>query len=288
MLDKIIKMIETLLDKVKRRGYKNDVDYEYLKLGKRILEEGVYREGRNGGTYSLFGAQMRFDLSKGLPLLTTKKIIIKSGIHELIWFIKGDTSAKYLKDNNVKIWDLWIDENGDLPYTYPKQWRKFDNTHGNPVDQLAKAINLIKNDPYSRRIIVSSWNPSEVDMAALPWCHAMFQFYVSNNKLSCHLLQRSSDFLLGAPINHMSYALLTHIIAHICNLEVGELIWSVGDLHIYENQIEAFKPQFGRPSHKLPTVKINPELKNIDDIKFEDIEIIGYKSEPFIKIPVSK
>lgn len=288
MLDFIIEKIEFLLEKIKRRGYKNDVDYQYIKLAKKILKEGVYREGRNGGTYSIFGAQMRFDLSKGLPILTTKKIVTKATIHELIWFIKGDTSAKYLKDNNVKIWDLWIDENGNLPYTYPQQWRKFNNTHGEPVDQLANAINLIKTEPNSRRIIVSSWSPSEVNKAALPWCHALFQFYVKEGKLSCQLYQRSGDLPIGNPINWASYAILTHVIAHICGLDVGEFIWSVGDVHIYENQVAALKTQFNRKSHKLPHIKINPNLKNIDDLKFEDIEIIGYKSEPFIKIPVSK
>lgn len=288
MLDKVISIIESLIEKIKRLGFKNEVDYQYINICKKILKEGVYRQGRNGGTYSIFGVQVRFDLSKGLPLLTTKKIITRSAIHELIWFLKGDTSAKYLKDNKVGIWDLWIDENGNLPYTYPKQWRKFDNTHGEPVDQIANAIKLIKNEPSSRRIVVSSWSPSEVDKAALPWCHAMFQFYVKDNKLSCQLYQRSCDFSLGVCVNWISYAILTHVVAHVCNLEVGDFIWTGGDIHIYENQIEALKTQFKRKSHPLATIKINPELKNIDDLRFEDIEILNYISESFIKIPVSK
>lgn len=284
MIDKLIK----LLEKINRLSYKNDVDYEYIKLCKKILKEGVYRKGRNGGTYSIFGAQVRFDLSKGLPILTTKKVLTRSVIHELIWLLKGETSAKYLKDNKVGIWDLWIDENGDLPYTYPRQWRHFPNPHGEPIDQIAKAINDIKNNPSSRRIIVSAWNPAEIERAALPACHALFQFYVADGKLSCQLYQRSADFLVGAPFNWFSYSILTHIIAQLCGLEVGEFIWTGGDIHIYENQIESFKVQLTRKSHKLPTIKINPGLKNIDDLKFEDIEIIGYKSEAFIKIPVSE
>lgn len=284
----MIQWIIKHLEKLDRLKYKNDVDYQYLKLCKKILDEGVYREGRNGGTYSIFGAQMRFDLSKGLPMLTTKKIVVRSVIHELIWLLKGDTSAKYLKDNKVGIWDLWIDEKGDLPYTYPRQWRSFPNPHGAPIDQIAKAINDIKNNPSSRRIVVSAWNPAEIEIAALPPCHAFFQFYVANGKLSCQLMQRSCDKALGGPFNYFSYALLTCIIAHICGLKPGELVWTGGDIHIYANQVEALKTQFGRKSHPLPTLKINPELKNIDDLKFEDIEIVGYVSEPFIKIPVSE
>ena len=284
MLSKLIKFLENL----EKSNYKNDTDYQYLKLGKKILDEGAFRQGRNGGTYSIFGAQMRFDLSQGLPILTTKKIVTRSVIHELIWLLKGETSAKYLVDNKVGIWDLWIDEKGDLPYTYPRQWRHFPNPHGEPIDQIAKAINDLKNNPSSRRIIVSAWNPAEIEMAALPACHSLFQFYVTEGKLSCQLYQRSCDFLLGVPFNLVSYALLVHIMAQICNLQVGEFVWTGGDVHIYENQVQAGMAQFSRPSHKLPTVKINPNLKNIDDLKFEDVEIIGYKSEPFIKIPVSE
>lgn len=282
------KILSDLLWKMKKYRYKNDVDYQYLTLCRKILRDGIRREGRNGATYSIFGYQTRFDLSKGLPLLTTKKVLTRSVIHELIWLLKGQTSAEYLKSNKVGIWDLWIDENGDLPYTYPRQWRSFPNPHGQPIDQIAKAINDIKNNPSSRRIIVSAWNPAEIDMAALPACHALFQFYVSDGKLSCQLYQRSGDAPLGICFNWISYAILTHIIAHICGLGVGDFIWTGGDVHIYENQIESLMTQFSRKSHKLPTIKINPDLKNIDDFKFEDIEIVGYKSESFIKIPVSQ
>lgn len=284
----LIKILDTISYKLKTYKFKNDVDYQYISLCKKILKEGVYRQGRNGGTYSIFGAQARFDLGKGLPLLTTKKILTRSVIHELIWFIKGDTSAKYLKDNKVGIWDLWINENGDLPFTYPHQWRKFSNTHGEPFDQLADVINLLKKDPYSRRIIISAWNPTEISMAALPWCHSFYQFYVANGKLSCSFFCRSQDISLGTPFNWVSAALLTHVLAQICGLEVGELIWNGGDVHIYENQVEALKTQFNRPSHALAKVNINPDLKNIDDLKFEDIEIVDYQSEAFIKIPVSQ
>lgn len=286
--EKMKRLISDLFWKLKKYTYKNDVDYQYLTLCRKILQEGVKREGRNGATYSIFGYQARFDLSKGLPLLTTKKVLTRSVIHELIWLLKGETSSKYLKENKVGIWDLWINEDGDLPFTYPRQWRHFPNPHGQAVDQIAKAINDIKNNPSSRRIIVSAWNPAEIDLAALPACHALFQFYVSEGKLSCQLYQRSGDAPLGICFNWISYAILTHIVAHICGLEVGDFIWTGGDVHIYENQIQALKTQFDRKSHGLAKIKINPELKNIDDLKFEDIEILDYKSEAFIKIPVSQ
>jgi thymidylate synthase len=284
----MIQKLINFLNKLDKRKYKNNADCEYITLCKKILDKGVFRKGRNGNTYSIFGVQVKFNLADGLPLLTTKKVLTRSIIHELIWLLKGDTSAKYLKDNKVGIWDLWIKEDGDLPYTYPRQWRKFPNTHGEPIDQIANAINDIKNNPSSRRIIVCAWNPSETELAALPPCHSLFQFFVSDNKLSCQLYQRSGDLALGVPFNWASYAILTHVVAQVCNLEVGEFIWTGGDIHIYENQIESLKTQFNRKSHKLPKVKINPNLKNIDDLKFEDIEIIGYESEPFIKIPVTE
>lgn len=277
-----------IINSVDRMEYKNDVDYEYIKLCKKILNEGVRREGRNGATYSIFGAKVRFDLNKGLPILTTKKIVTRSVIHELIWFLKGDTSAKYLVDNNVHIWDLWIDKDGNLPFTYPKQWRAFSNANGPAIDQVAEVIETLKKDPYSRRNIISAWNPSELKQAALPWCHTLYQFYVADGKLSCQFFCRSQDISLGTPFNWVSAATLVFILCHLTGLKPGELIWVGGDVHIYENQIESLKTQFGRSSHSLPSVKINPDLKNIDDIKFEDIEIVGYKSENFIKIPVSK
>lgn len=287
-MKKLVSLIERGISAYKRRGYRNEVDYQYLTLCQKILKEGVIREGRNGNTYSLFGCQIRFDLSKGLPLLTTKKIITRSGIHELIWFLKGDTSGQYLIDNKVHIWDLWMKEDKSLPFTYPKQWRNFTNSYGKPIDQIARVIDQIKNNPHSRRLLVSAINPTEEDKVALYWCHCLFQFYVENGKLSCQLYQRSCDLVLGVPVNWLSYALLTHIIAHLCGLEVGEFIWTGGDVHIYENQIEGLQKQFGRRSYHLPSVWINPNLKSIDDIKFEDIEIKNYVSEAFIKIPVSK
>jgi thymidylate synthase len=286
MLESIISKIQNVLEKVKRIGYANDVDYQYIQLCKRILKDGIFREGRNGNTYSIFGTQLRFDLSKGLPLLTTKKVHTKSVIHELIWFLKGDTSAKYLVNNNVHIWDEWIDKDGNLPHTYPEQWRRFANADGEPTDQIADVIKLLKSSPASRRIIISAWNPTQVEKAALPWCHTLYQFYVNNGKLSCQFLCRSQDVSLGTPFNFCSSAILVHLLAHVCGL--GVLIWVGGDVHIYENQVEALKTQFNRKSHPLATIKINPELKDINDVKFEDIEIVGYKSEATIKIPVSK
>lgn len=288
MLENMLTKVQNILEKIKRFGYANNVDYQYIQLCKKILNEGVYRQGRNGGTYSIFGTQLRFDLSKGLPLLTTKKIVTRSVIHELIWFLKGDTSATYLVDNNVHIWDEWIDKDGNLPHTYPEQWRKFANADGEPTDQVAKVIEALKKDPASRRIIISAWNPTQTEKAALPWCHTLYQFYVNNGKLSCQFYCRSQDIALGSPFNYASAAILTHVLAQICGLGVGELIWIGGDVHIYENQVEALKTQFNKKSHPLAHVKINPNLKDINELKFEDIEIIGYKSESFIKIPVSK
>lgn len=281
-----------MIKKIERQDYANDVDYQYLALAKRILEEGVYRQGRNGGTYSLFGASMRFDLSQGVPLLTTKKIVTRSVIHELIWMLKGDTSAKYLKDNNVGIWDLWINEQGDLPYTYPMMWRKFPNPEGEPVDQIGTIIKQLKTDPYSRRIILSAWNPPFIEKSALPPCHNLCQFYVQEKEgkkvLSCLLYMRSNDFALGNPFNLFQYSLLTYLLAQVCGMQPGELIWNGGDVHIYENQVEAFKTQFDRKSHPLAKIKINPDLKNIDDVKFEDVEIIDYVHEAFLKMPVTQ
>lgn len=290
MKNYITAIINSIKEEKFKSAFKNNADLEYIKLCKRILNEGSFKEGRNGNTYSIFGAQVKFDLSEGIPLLTTKKVNIDPLIHELIWFLQGKSSAKYLVDNNVKIWDLWINEEGDLPFTYPKQWRSFPNSHNpeQPIDQIAEVLASLKNDPNSRRIIVSAWNPADVKKAALPWCHALFQFYVENGKLSCQLYQRSGDLPLGVPFNWASYAILTHIFAHLAGLEVGNFIWSGGDVHIYENQVESLKKQFNRPSHRLAKVKINPELKSIDSIKFEDITISDYVHEPFLKIPVSK
>lgn len=287
-MDKIVSKVEGWIEKYKRRNYVNDVDYQYLQLGKKIIKEGVYREGRNGGTYSIFGAQMRFDLSKGYPLLTTKKIFTRSIIHELIWMLKGDISAQYLKDNKVGIWDLWIDENGNLPNTYPMLWRNYPNPKGGTTDQIAKVLKQLKEDPNSRRIVISAWHCSLIEESALPPCHNFAQFYVNDGKLSCSFLMRSNDAPLGLPFNLGQYALLTHIFAHLTGLKVGELIYTGGDVHIYANQIEDFKEQFSRKSHPLPQIRINPELKDINDIKFEDIEILNYVSEGVLKMEVSK
>ena len=283
----MINSLERLFLKFKKRHYQNDTDYQYIELVKKILREGTFRPGRNGNTYSIFGHQMRFDLEQGLPILTTKKVITRAVIHELIWLLRGDTSAKYLIDNNVKIWDLWI-KDGDLPYTYPRQWRHFPNPHGEPIDQIARAIHDLKNNPASRRIIVSAWNPAEIDIAALPACHSMFQFYVVDGRLSCQLYQRSCDAPIGLSFNLVSYALLVHVFAQICGLKPGEFIWTGGDVHIYENQIPAIKEQLKRRSHKLPRVEINPKLTDIDKLTFDDITIVDYVSEPFLKIPVSE
>jgi thymidylate synthase len=271
---------------------------QYHKLLSHILEKGVQKGDRTGtGTLSTFGYQMRFDLSDGFPLLTTKKLHLKSIIHELLWFIKGETNTKYLKENNVKIWDAWSDKNGDLGPVYGHQWR---NWNSDGVDQISILIDQIKNNPNSRRMIVSAWNPSVLPdtsesfsknvangKAALPPCHAFFQFYVSEGKLSCQLYQRSADTFLGVPFNIASYALFTMMIAQVTNLEVGDFIHTFGDVHLYNNHLEQAKEQLSRDFRSLPTMKINPEITNIDDFKYEDFELINYDPHPHIKAAVS-
>jgi thymidylate synthase len=271
---------------------------QYHKLLNHILEKGVQKGDRTGtGTISTFGYQMRFDLSEGFPLLTTKKLHLKSIIHELLWFIKGETNIKYLKDNNVKIWDSWADENGDLGPVYGHQWR---NWNSDGVDQINELINQIKNNPNSRRMIVSAWNPSVLPdtsktfsenvsngKAALPPCHAFFQFYVSDNKLSCQLYQRSADTFLGVPFNIASYALFTMMVAQVTNLEHGDFIHTFGDVHLYNNHLEQAKEQLSRDFRSLPTMKINPSVKNINNFKFEDFELQNYDPHPHIKAAVS-
>lgn len=271
---------------------------QYHKLLSHILEKGVQKGDRTGtGTLSTFGYQMRFDLSDGFPLLTTKKLHLKSIIHELLWFIKGETNTKYLKENNVKIWDAWSDENGDLGPVYGHQWR---NWNSDGVDQISILIDQIKNNPNSRRMIVSAWNPSVLPdtsesfsknvangKAALPPCHAFFQFYVSEGKLSCQLYQRSADTFLGVPFNIASYALFTMMIAQVTNLEVGDFIHTFGDVHLYNNHLEQAKEQLSRDFRSLPTMKINPEIKNINDFRYEDFELINYDPHPHIKAAVS-
>ena len=260
---------------------------QYLDLLKNVYDNGIIKKDRTGvGTKSLFGWQMRFDLSKGFPLLTTKKLHIKSIIYELLWFVKGDTNIKYLNDNNVHIWDEWADDNGNLGPVYGKQWRSWEN-NGVEIDQLKNAIELIKNDPSSRRIIVSSWNPADVSKMALPPCHCLFQFNVIDNKLSCQLYQRSADIFLGVPFNIASYALLTHMIAQVCGYDVGDFIHTFGDTHIYLNHIEQVDLQLTREPMKLPKLKLNPLVDKIEDFKYEDIEILDYNSHPSIKGKIS-
>ncbi len=271
---------------------------QYLDLVKHVLKNGDYKGDRTGtGTKSVFGYQMRFDLNDGFPLVTTKKLHLKSIIHELLWFINGETNIKYLKDNGVKIWDAWADESGNLGPVYGSQWRNWNNEK---IDQISQLIDLIKNNPDSRRMLVSAWNPSVLPdtkksfsenvmngKAALPPCHAFFQFYVSNNKLSCQLYQRSADIFLGVPFNMASYALFTHMIAHVCNLDVGDFVHTFGDAHIYSNHTEQIELQLSRKPRKLPTLNIKRKVDSIFDFKFEDFEIINYDPHPHIKGKVS-
>ena len=261
---------------------------QYLDLLRDIRENGVVKTDRTGvGTQSVFGRQMRFDLSQGFPLLTTKKVHLKSIIYELLWFIAGDTNIKYLKDHGVSIWDEWADENGDLGPVYGHQWRSWPAPDGSKVDQLAKVIETIKNNPDSRRIMVSAWNPGEVDRMALPPCHCLFQFYVADGKLSCQLYQRSADTFLGVPFNIASYALLTMMIAQVCGLQAGEFIHTTGDTHLYLNHMEQVELQLSREPRRLPKMKINPEVKSIFDFKYEDFTLEDYDPWPSIKAPVA-
>jgi thymidylate synthase len=261
---------------------------QYLNLLQYILDNGIEKNDRTGvGTRSVFGYQMRFDLQNGFPLVTTKKLHLRSIIYELLWFIHGDTNIKYLHDNNVSIWDEWADENGDLGPIYGKQWRRWETKDGSVIDQLSWVINEIKNNPNSRRLIVSAWNVAEIAEMKLPPCHVLFQFYVANNKLSCQLYQRSADVFLGVPFNIASYALLTHMIAQVTGLQVGEFIHTFGDVHLYLNHIEQAKLQLSREPFPLPQLKLNPDIRNIDDFKFEDIEIVNYQSHPAIKADVA-
>ncbi|ATF14936.1 thymidylate synthase [Brevibacillus sp. HB1.2] len=257
---------------------------QYLDLCQRILDEGVTKEDRTGtGTTSVFGHQMRFDLSEGFPMVTTKKLHMKSIIHELLWFLSGDTNVRYLQENGVRIWNEWADENGDLGPVYGSQWRSFAGRDGKTVDQIQWVIDEIKRNPDSRRLIVSAWNPAELDKMALPPCHLLFQFYVANGKLSCQLYQRSGDTFLGVPFNIASYALLTHMVAHVTGLEVGDFVHTIGDAHLYLNHIEQVKLQLTREPKTLPKLVLNPEVTSIFDFKYEDIEIVGYESHPHIK-----
>lgn len=261
---------------------------QYLDLCRHILENGVRKEDRTGtGTISVFGYQMRFDLSEGFPLLTTKKLHLKSIIYELLWFLKGDTNIRYLNENGVTIWDEWADENGDLGPIYGYQWRSWPDGKGGNIDQIARVVEQIKNNPDSRRLIVSAWNVADIDEMALPPCHCLFQFYVSDGKLSCQLYQRSADVFLGVPFNIASYSLLTMMIAQVTGLKPGEFIHTFGDAHIYLNHIEQVKLQLTRTPKKLPTMKINPNVQSIFDFTYEDFEIVDYDPHPHIKGEVS-
>jgi thymidylate synthase len=257
---------------------------QYLHLLDTILKNGTEKGDRTGtGTISVFGYQMRFDLSEGFPVVTTKKLHLKSIIHELLWFLAGDTNVKYLQENGVRIWNEWADETGDLGHIYGYQWRSWPTPEGKYIDQISSVINSIKNKPNSRRHIVSAWNVGELDKMNLPPCHVLFQFYVADSKLSCQLYQRSADVFLGVPFNITSYALLTLMVAQVTGLQPGDFVHTFGDAHIYSNHIEQVKLQLTREPYPLPTMKINPDVKNIFDFKFEDFELVGYQSHPHIK-----
>lgn len=261
---------------------------QYLDLMRHVMNNGVKKEDRTGtGTRSVFGYQMRFDLSEGFPLVTTKKCHLRSIIHELLWFLKGDTNIQYLQDNGVRIWDEWADENGDLGPVYGAQWRSWEAADGRTIDQIKNVVEQIKKNPDSRRLLVVAYNPGVVDQMALPPCHAFFQFYVAEGKLSCQLYQRSADIFLGVPFNIASYALLTMMVAQVCGLEAGEFIHTFGDAHLYSNHMEQAELQLSREPHSLPVMKINPAVKDIFKFTFEDFELVGYEAHPHIKAPVA-
>lgn len=261
---------------------------QYLELMRHVLEHGDRKTDRTGtGTLSVFGWQMRFRLQDGFPLLTTKKLHTRSIIHELLWFLQGDTNIRYLKDNGVSIWDEWADEKGELGPVYGKQWRRWETADGTTVDQITKLVEGIKRNPDSRRHIVSAWNTGEVDRMALPPCHALFQFYVANGRLSCQLYQRSADIFLGVPFNIASYALLTHMVAQVCELEPGDFVWTGGDCHLYLNHLEQTREQLSREPRALPTLRMNPAVKDIFGFRFEDFSLEGYDPHPHIKAPVA-
>lgn len=261
---------------------------QYLELMRHVRENGQFKSDRTGtGTYSVFGYQMRFDLSEGFPLVTTKKCHLRSIIHELLWFLKGETNIEYLKNNGVSIWDEWADDSGDLGPVYGKQWRCWGTPSGETIDQIKDVIEQIKTNPDSRRLIVSAWNVGELSDMALAPCHAFFQFYVNDGKLSCQLYQRSADIFLGVPFNIASYALLTMMIAQVCDLEAGEFIHTFGDAHLYSNHIEQTDLQLTRQPHALPTMKLNPAIKDIFDFSFDDFELLDYQAHPHIKAPVA-
>ena len=261
---------------------------QYHELLQHLLDNGVKKEDRTGtGTYSVFGHQMRFNLAEGFPLMTTKKLHTRSIFHELLWFLKGDTNIKYLKENGVRIWDEWADENGNLGPVYGSQWRNWPTPDGKHIDQITQLVEQIKKNPDSRRLIVSAWNVGEIEKMKLPPCHAFFQFYVSNGKLSCQLYQRSADIFLGVPFNIASYALLTMMVAQVCSLELGDFVHTLGDAHIYSNHMDQVNEQLSRSPKALPRMIINPEVKSIFDFKFEDFVLENYDPDPAIKAPVA-
>lgn len=261
---------------------------QYLDLMRHVRDNGCVKQDRTGtGTVSVFGHQMRFDLSDGFPLVTTKKCHLKSIIHELLWFLSGDTNIRYLQDNGVRIWNEWADADGNLGPVYGYQWRSWPTANGGHIDQISQVIEQIKNTPDSRRIIVNAWNVGEIDNMALPPCHMMFQFYVADGKLSCQLYQRSADIFLGVPFNIASYALLTMMVAQVCDLTPGDFVHTLGDAHLYSNHLEQVDEQLSRTPFPLPVLKINPEVKSIYDFKFEDFELVGYQAHPHIKAVVA-
>ena len=261
---------------------------QYLDLMRLVRDTGTFKNDRTGtGTYSLFAQQMRFNLADGFPLVTTKKCHLKSIIHELLWFLQGDTNIKYLQDHGVRIWDDWADENGDLGPVYGYQWRNWPAPNGGSIDQISNLIQMIKTNPDSRRLIVSAWNPALVEQMALPPCHALFQFYVADGKLSCQLYQRSADIFLGVPFNIASYALLTLMVAQVCGLQPGEFIWTGGDCHLYANHMEQTDLQLSREPLPLPGMQLNPAVTDLLAFKFEDFELLGYQAHPHIKAPVA-
>ncbi len=261
---------------------------QYLDLMRHVLDNGVRKEDRTGtGTLSVFGHQMRFDLAEGFPLVTTKKLHLKSIIHELLWFLAGDTNIRYLKDNGVSIWDAWADENGELGPVYGRQWRSWACEGGRSVDQITNVIERIRSNPDDRRLIVSAWNVGEIPEMALPPCHALFQFYVAEGKLSCQLYQRSADIFLGVPFNIASYALLTMMVAQVTGLKPGDFVHTFGDAHLYSNHIEQARLQLSRSPKPLPEMRLNPKVKNILDFRYADFELAGYESHPHIKAPVA-
>ncbi|MEK9651034.1 MAG: thymidylate synthase [Poseidonia sp.] len=260
----------------------------YLDLMRHILSEGVDKGDRTGtGTKSVFGYQMRFDLSEGFPMVTTKKLHLPSIVHELLWFLKGETNVRYLQDNGVRIWNEWADDEGNLGPVYGKQWRRWEAKDGRIIDQVQNAIETIKTNPNSRRIIVSAWNVGELDEMALMPCHAFFQFHVAEGRLNCQLYQRSADVFLGVPFNIASYALLTHMMAQVCGLEAGTFVHTLGDAHLYNNHLEQAELQISRDPLPLPTLVLNPDITNIDDFTYDDIEVVGYEHHPHIKAPIS-